>query len=63
MTIFEITFSKSAIKEIESLENHFIERIFGKIENLANNPRPDGCIKLQASNNLWRIRVGDYRVL
>lgn len=31
---------------------------------LANNPRPIGSKKLKgASENLWRIRIGDYRVV
>ena len=63
MKSFEITFSKSAVKEIESLDNPLIERIWEKIEHLVQNPRPAGCLKLQGSNNLWRIRVGDYRIL
>lgn len=32
-------------------------------ETLADNPRPDGCRKLQGSENAFRIRVGDYRVI
>lgn len=35
-----------------------------KIEDIAENPRPAGCKKLVNNNqDLWRIRVGDYRVL
>ena len=26
-------------------------------------PRPSGAIRLQGNSNLWRIRVGDYRVI
>lgn len=26
-------------------------------------PRPRGCKKLQGSNNLWQIRIGEYRVV
>ena len=57
MVTFEITFSKSAEKEIESLNNPIFERIWAKIETLAQEPRPAGCLKLQGSTNLWRIRV------
>ncbi len=32
-------------------------------ENLANNPRPSGCRKLQGSEDAFRIRVGDYRII
>lgn len=26
-------------------------------------PRPKGCRKLKGEKNLWRIRVGDYRII
>ena len=33
------------------------------IESLAANPRPPGCKKLKGYPDLWRVRVGDYRVI
>jgi mRNA interferase RelE/StbE len=30
---------------------------------LENNPRPPGGKKLKGHQDIWRIRVGDYRVL
>ncbi len=27
------------------------------------NPRPPGVVKLEGDENLWRIRIGDYRVI
>jgi mRNA interferase RelE/StbE len=30
---------------------------------LARNPRPPGCIKLAGAEDLWRIRVRQYRVI
>ncbi|MCU0515485.1 MAG: type II toxin-antitoxin system RelE/ParE family toxin [Oscillatoria sp. Prado101] len=30
---------------------------------LASEPRPVGCLKLNAAENGWRIRIGDYRVI
>jgi len=44
------------------LRNWFKE-IFPTIEDLAREPRPKGCKKLATEKNLWRIRVGDYRVI
>ena len=38
-------------------------RIISRVETLAENPRPHGCVKLQGATDLWRIRVGDYRVI
>jgi mRNA interferase RelE/StbE len=31
--------------------------------NLAREPRPSGCRKLHGSDNAFRIRVGDYRIV
>jgi mRNA interferase RelE/StbE len=60
---YAIVFARSARKELERLEQPLAFRILRRIEALALTPRPDGCRKLQGATNLWRIRVGDYRVL
>jgi len=44
------------------LPNDVLERIVDKIQSLADEPRPDGVVKLKGSDNEYRIRVGDYRV-
>ena len=63
MDEYNVLFARSARKELESLAQPLAFRIFSRIEALALAPRPDGCRKLQGASNLWRIRVGDYRVL
>jgi mRNA interferase RelE/StbE len=60
---YSITFARSARKELEALPNPLIKRIFTKIESLADEPRPNRCRKLQGFKDLWRIRIGDYRVI
>jgi mRNA interferase RelE/StbE len=37
--------------------------MLARIEAFASTPRPSGCHKLKGAENLWRIRVGDYRLL
>ena len=27
------------------------------------DPRPKDCKKIQGEENLWRIRIGDYRII
>ena len=63
MPDYTLTFAKSARKELEKLPSQVVARIFAKIESLPATPRPPGCQKLKGNNALWRIRVGDYRVL
>jgi mRNA interferase RelE/StbE len=63
MADYVIIFARAARKDLESLEASVVKRVFPKIENLAAQPRPNGCRKLIGEENLWRIRVGDYRVI
>jgi mRNA interferase RelE/StbE len=63
MADYSITFARSARKELETLNASMVQRIFPKIEALGKEPRPKGCRKLRGEKNLWRIRVGEYRVI
>ena len=60
---YEVSFTRSARKELESLDSQTARRIFEKIVALANEPRPRGALKLSGTDNLYRLRVGDYRVI
>lgn len=63
MPSYEIIFARSARKELETLSHPIVKRVLEKIEQLALNPRPSGCKKIHGPSNLWRIRVGAYRVI
>jgi len=60
---YTITFARSARKELEKLDPVIINRIFPVIESLSQNPRPNNCKRLSGLWNLWRIRIGDYRLI
>jgi mRNA interferase RelE/StbE len=60
---YAVTFARSARKELEALEPPQIARILARIEALATEPRPGSSKKLQGAQRLWRIRVGDFRVV
>lgn len=63
MPEYDIVFARSARKELQALSRTVAERILEKVELLTLNPRPAGCKKLHGHSNLWRIRVGEYRVI
>ncbi len=63
MAEYAIEIKPSARRELEKLSDRLIARLIPKLEGLAANPRPSGCKKLRGYKDLWRIRVGDYRVV
>ena len=63
MPEYAIVFARSARKELEALDSPVIERVIARIEALASDLLPTGSRKLRGSGNLWRVRVGDYRIV
>jgi len=60
---YEVAFTSTAAKELKKLSSQMVARILPRLEDLASNPRPPGCKKLQGGDREWRIRVGDYRAV
>lgn len=63
MSEYAVVVARSARKELEALDEKTLNKIFPKIEGLSFDPRPVGCRKLAGNKNLWRLRVGEYRVV
>ncbi|MBN2610901.1 MAG: type II toxin-antitoxin system RelE/ParE family toxin [Bacteroidales bacterium] len=61
--MYKLTIKKSAFKEINSLPKKVLSNVVEVIDNLAENPRPEGCTKLKGKEKLWRVRTGDYRIV
>jgi mRNA interferase RelE/StbE len=60
---YSIEFSKKAEKQFLALPQSIQERLVSHINALAENPRPPKVKKLVGEENLYRIRVGDYRIV
>jgi mRNA interferase RelE/StbE len=60
---YVVAFKPSADKALRKLPSKVQERIALATKELRDDPRPRGCKKLKGEDNLWRIRVGDYRVV
>ena len=39
------------------------KRIYARAMRLATAPRPSGCAKMEGEQNVYRVRVGDYRII
>jgi mRNA interferase RelE/StbE len=60
---YQIEFVKQAVKQFKALPTQEQERLQPKIDALATEPRPSGVVKLAGADDLYRIRVGDYRII
>ncbi len=59
---YKVEIHQAARKQILSFPREVQERIALVIDSLAQNPRPFGCKKLR-DTELWRTRVGKYRII
>ena len=59
---YKITIKRPAAKALANLPNKDYQKVRNTIRELAENPRPQGCLKLTGRDG-WRIRVGVYRVI
>jgi mRNA interferase RelE/StbE len=62
MASYRIVFKTSVAKDLRRIPNADVRRILDRIETLAGNPRPDGCVKLSALER-YRVRQGVYRIV
>ena len=67
-TLFGLAFSTAASEYLDRMPSGKIRaQVAKKAKSLINDPHPSGCKKLKgikdASEPVWRIRSGDYRIL
>lgn len=62
MPLYKINFNKKSKKKLDKMSDAIIMPIIEAIEDLAENPRPQGCKKLKGRTG-YRIRVGNYRII
>ena len=63
MASCSVQWKRSAERELRAIDRKQIPRIIAAVQQLAHNPVPPGCRKLVGSEHMYRIRVGDYRVV
>lgn len=63
MASYKVILKPSVEKDLRSLPQSLVARVFGHIEALQSNPLPRGARKLSAADELYRVRVGDYRIV
>ena len=54
---------KKAEKGLRKLPREVKETVYSLLNKIASAPFPSGSRKIVGTDNLWRIRIGDYRIL
>ena len=61
--MYEIRFTSRASREFRQLTPKIQERLAMAVDRISDNPRQPGIIKLKGQRQVYRIRVGDWRVI
>jgi mRNA interferase RelE/StbE len=60
---YELIIKPTAEKSLDKVPLPTRRRIIDAMKDLRNNPRPRGVVKLAGEENVWRIRVANYRIV
>lgn len=63
MASYKVVPKSSVEKDLRSLSKSTVLRVMKRIDALASDPFPRQTAKLEGGEELYRIRVGDYRVI
>jgi mRNA interferase RelE/StbE len=63
MASLKVTFKPSVEKDLQNLPRAVVSRIVDRTQALAEEPFPPGSRRLASTARLYRIRVGDYRII
>ena len=60
---YEVQILPKAARQLKALSVEVRQDITLTIQSVANEPRPIGVKKLSGEKDIYRVRVGNYRVL
>ncbi len=63
MASYRIDFRPSVHKDLRRLPRAVVRRVMSRVEALGQDPLPRGCLRLSGSQQLYRLRVGGYRII
>jgi mRNA interferase RelE/StbE len=60
---YSIFYGTGVEREISRLPKHILGRVDQTVLALADNPRPRNCVKMKGHGQLYRVRIGDWRIV
>lgn len=59
----KVEVSRRARKELLGLPKNIAKRIINELKKLQDTPIPKYAVKIRGEKDVYRIRIGDYRIL
>lgn len=63
MTSYSLSYKPSVEKDLQTILRTIAARIVARLDRLPSDPFPPQSAKLQGAERLYRLRVGDYRIV
>lgn len=60
---YAFDFTRRAERDLRGLDRKMQRRVAQTLDALAEEPRPDGVTKLKDRDDVYRVRVGQFRIL
>ncbi len=60
---WQLIITRQAERRMKRLPKPLVKRLQAAIKSLSEDPRPSGYKKIVDSDDLYRIRVGDWRII
>jgi mRNA interferase RelE/StbE len=60
---YTVEVAPAAGRQIRKLDREIQRRVLTCLEGLGADPRPPDSVKLHGPEDLYRVRVGDYRII
>jgi mRNA interferase RelE/StbE len=60
---YSLSYKPSVKKDLQSIPRSIVGRIIERVERLRSDPFSPQSAKLQGAERLYRLRVGDYRIV
>lgn len=61
--MFKIKWDEKSFSDLNKISSIIARRIVKKVKSLSNGPFSKDVIKLRSKVDLYRLRIGDYRVI
>lgn len=63
MAAYKILFDEDVEKDLSKMPRQIAKNILRKVLSLEHNPRPPHSLKLVGMEDVYRLKIGDYRAI